>query len=381
MNPAEINAVSAVQKPRLKPKFVRSETISPSPAGESEIKRRRVHGKQNASISLEDCAEILNQLQNKIPRVGKTEVQDARIKQQLQQLFPDKELVTIIGCRGTDRTIGPPKGLSPHEAPFRKSLFIQRNTGSIQYEKYWEKWTQLSNRQLIRPSHPCRINVTMFSRDHPEKPSIPSTTSPSPPASEPDVSMARPKAPASSSVEAPVRSEPEQPQEVPNLPSPSDRPSTTVEVPPSSTETPSQSFSQVSPKDQSPSRFQALPKWEQQQILQMHRNLGHPSNDRLSRALQLAGHRPAVVQAALEIKCATCASVAPPKHQRPATLKPLLDFNDKVYVDAIEWTNQQGKTYHFYHVLDAGSNFHVAAAAPASTSEAFLEVFQKHWMS
>jgi hypothetical protein len=77
-------------------------------------------------------------------------------------------------------------------------------------------------------------------------------------------------------------------------------------------------------------RFRSLPKWEQQTILRMHKNLGHPSNDRLAKALQINGARAEVVQAALEIRCAICAANAPPKHARPATLKPLLDFNHKV---------------------------------------------------
>ena len=45
-------------------------------------------------------------------------------------------------------------------------------------------------------------------------------------------------------------------------------------------------------------RFRQLPRWEQQTILRMHKNLGHPANDRLARALQISGSRPAVVQAA-----------------------------------------------------------------------------------
>ena len=71
----------------------------------------------------------------------------------------------------------------------------------------------------------------------------------------------------------------------------------------------------------------------------MHKNLGHPSNDRLSKALQVAGYRAEVVQAALELKCHICAACSPPKHQRPGTLKPLLDFNHKVYIDGINWKN------------------------------------------
>ena len=80
----------------------------------------------------------------------------------------------------------------------------------------------------------------------------------------------------------------------------------------------------------------------------MHKSLGHPANDRLSRALQVAGYRPEVSQAALEIRCATCAASSPPKHARPATLKPMLDFNHKIYLDGITWTNKAGKTFHFY---------------------------------
>ena len=33
-------------------------------------------------------------------------------------------------------------------------------------------------------------------------------------------------------------------------------------------------------------RFQQLPKWEQQSLIRMHKNLGHPSNDRLVQAAQ-----------------------------------------------------------------------------------------------
>ena len=77
--------------------------------------------------------------------------------------------------------------------------------------------------------------------------------------------------------------------------------------------------------------------------MNMHKNLGHPSNDRLSKALQVAGYRAEVVQAALELKCHICAACSPPKHQRPGTLKPLLDFNHKVYIDGINWKMQRGK--------------------------------------
>jgi hypothetical protein len=85
--------------------------------------------------------------------------------------------------------------------------------------------------------------------------------------------------------------------------------------------------------------FHALPKWEQNQLIQIHKNLGHPSNERLAKALQANGQRPEMVKAALELKCGICAASSAPKHQRPGRLKPLLDFNHRVYVDGIKWTN------------------------------------------
>jgi transposase InsO family protein len=115
-------------------------------------------------------------------------------------------------------------------------------------------------------------------------------------------------------------------------------------------------------------RFQQLPKWEQQSLIRMHKNLGHPSNDRL-------------VQAAQEIQCQVCAANAPPKHARPATLKTMLDFNHKIYVDGITWTNKTGQTYHLYHILDAGTNYHVAVATPAKTTESFIQMMNQHWLS
>ena len=108
---------------------------------------------------------------------------------------------------------------------------------------------------------------------------------------------------------------------------------------------------QVKHQDQ---RFRSLPKWEQQEIMNMHKNLGHPSNDRLSKALQVAGYRVEVVQAALELKCHIRAACSPPKHQRPGAIKSLLDFNHKVYIDGINWKNAKGKSFHLYHFLDAG---------------------------
>ena len=99
------------------------------------------------------------------------------------------------------------------------------------------------------------------------------------------------------------------------------------------------------------SQFKALPKWEQSQLLLMHRNLGHPSNERLAKALQANGQRPEMVRAAAELKCSICAANAAPKHQRPSHLKELLDFNYRIYMDGIKWTNRAGESFQFTTLL------------------------------
>ncbi|CAL1173850.1 unnamed protein product [Cladocopium goreaui] len=159
---AEIHVLT---KFRQKTKFVRSELITPS-SRDDHVKRRRL-GKQSEDHHLEDYQNLMTEINQIIPRVGKSVIQEPNILEKLQQMFHDQKIIHVIACRGTDRTLGPPKGMHPEEAPLRKSLILERGTGTIKYEKDWEKWVHLANRQLIRPAHACRINVTMFAKPWP----------------------------------------------------------------------------------------------------------------------------------------------------------------------------------------------------------------------
>jgi hypothetical protein len=127
--------------------------------------------------------------------------------------------------------------------------------------------------------------------------------------------------------------------------------------------------------------FKSLPPWEQTQLIRIHKNLGHPTNEKLANALKLQGQRPEVIRAALELRCTVCSACAAPKHQRPGSLKNLLDFNHRVYMDGIKWTNKSGQSFQFYHVLDAGTHFHVAFVAPSHTSSDIIRLFSQHWMN
>lgn len=126
-------------------------------------------------------------------------------------------------------------------------------------------------------------------------------------------------------------------------------------------------------------RFLALPRWEHQLKL-MHKNLGHPSNERLAKALQATGYRPEVIAAARELRCSVCSQQSGPRHQRPGHLKPIMDFNHKVYLDGVKWTNKQGRSFHWFHMLDAGTNFHVAFIAPSRATSDVIHLINQHWI-
>ena len=350
---------------RLAAQFERTELVTPESQSSHDTKRRRLDGKQTVTNSLESYQEVMNRINQMLPRVGKININNPEVIQQLQQLFPDKRIVHVIGCRGTDRTLAPPDRMHADEAPFRRSLIILRSTGEVKFEKYWEKWTQLSKRQLIRPAHACRINVTMFAKDDRLTHDIATTPGSS------SNSEARPSVPESS---VPVEPMPSQ-----NQTTDTTMGSEAVPTPTSATDS-KQQATEIKAQDQDLT-FKSLPKWEQNQILTMHKNLGHPSNDRLAKALQVAKFRPEMVQAAQGLKCSICASCSPPKHQRPGSLKTMLDFNAKIYLDGITWSNDKGKQFHFYHILDAGSNFHVAIGSPSKHTEDLINLINQHWIS
>ena len=355
-------------KTRGRSNFVRSQLMTPEPLNDPAHKRRRLEGKCAPPVPMEMCQEIFRLAQDAVPRVGKIEL-GPELVYQLQLLFHEKEIVSAIACRGTDRTMAPPNHLVPEAAPYRRTLMIMRPSGEIKYEKEWERWDVLSRRQLVRPAHPCRINITVFARDRTDRGwrvenSGDTTSSDRQPSAEPQSQQS-----SSSTVPAPQDGE--------TRPSDTTIPETDHLTQPANT--PESEPMEIRRQDQGDS-FKSLPKWEQNQLLQMHRNLGHPSNERFAKALQENGQRPEMVRAAQELKCSVCAAQSAPKHRRPAHLKPVLDFNYRIYLDGIKWTNKDGESFQFYHIVDAGTLFHVAFVAPAHTSQDVINLLHQHWM-
>ena len=86
-------------------------------------------GKQQQSH--DDVDQFVELVNRNVPRVGKREIKEPQLIQQIQNIVGDKKVVRIVGCRGTDRTIEPPKDIMIAEAPFRKAVVILRENGDL----------------------------------------------------------------------------------------------------------------------------------------------------------------------------------------------------------------------------------------------------------
>ena len=276
---------------------------------------------------------IMSQIEPILPRVGKRIIDQPKFQQMVQFLFPSKEIKRIVACKGTERTMGPPSDLNNREAPFRRSIMKLRSNGKVIMDSEWERYDTLSNRQTIRKSHPCRVNITVFAAD---RPNAPEKQEPSPPGAE--LSPCRIDGCDSKDLPKESQTLEGRTDEIPEM-CQSENPNTDF---------PSEHDSKESPGDEAHGpRFLALSREEQSMLKRAHKNLCHPSPEQFSAVLRMQKVRTEIHQAVFDMKCSTCASMQKPKIARPSTIKHELDFNDKVFLDGKTWTNKSNKTFHF----------------------------------
>ena len=326
-------------------------------------KRQKCTSKTTPVNLRETWQTIFDQVSALTPRVGKHVLKDSQIIQQIQELV-GKHVHEVISCKGSSRTIAPSKNISPEIAPFRRSVFTERGTSLIKAEEEWENWTHLAQRQLVRPSHPSHLNITIFASDNM------SAESPVRSSSVPSTSAAAPN----SDVPCPVQ-EGEAPIAPPTRAP--DEPVAEDNSQPDMTLTPSQNSDLRNPSQNA--KFRNLSKDEQMALIRAHKNLGHPSPERLSTILRQQGYRAEIAQAALEFKCSVCMSQVQPKIARPATIRDETDFNDRICMDGLKWTNSNGTTFHLYHIVDWATRFQAACIAPARSSEAAIQQVINMW--
>ena len=314
-------------------------------------KRQRIVDKTTPLTDVEKWKFVFEKVLALTPRVGRISITDDNVIQQVRELVSEKDVRAIVACRGASRTSGPPDELCKGEAPFRRAFYLDRNDQKIRTDSVWESWEDLSQRQLVRPSVACRLNITVFacnpSRDMPGNQTVAETTFPTEPSKAASLN----------------------PEDHAGPPG----------VEGSSLLTPSQNDDLKHP--QQSSVFSQLPRDEKIALIRAHKNLGHPSPERLSSLLRQQGFRPEVARAALEFKCSACDSTVQPKHSRPSVIRDDSDFNDRVCIDGLKWTNSAGQNFHIYHIVDWSTNFQVAKIAPSRTTSEAIKMIGNAWLS
>ena len=72
--------------------------------------------------------------------------------------------------------------------------------------------------------------------------------------------------------------------------------------------------------------------------MKIHRNLGHPNNKELARALKHAGAKRHIIRWALKsLRCPVCETRKQPAAHRPGALPRDLGFNTTIGLDTVEF--------------------------------------------
>lgn len=346
-------------------KLSRTQPVTQLPWG----KRQKCSVKTKPLDAKAEWQSIFDQVHDLLPRVGKRCLDDHGVQQQIQNLIPEKEIMSIVACRGASRTIAPPENILRGMAPLRRCIYTERGSGEIRAEEEWEPWESLAKRNLIRPSHATRICITLFAREKPSP--VPMTGSANPPC-----------------MTGSRESDSQQPlsENSPDQVATEENEDNLQQSQPSSTEQhASQEISSSQVADlhspQQSARFRSLPKDEQVALLRAHKNLGHPSGERLSTLLRAQGFRAEVAQAALDLKCSTCQEQQQPKLARPGSIRDELDFNDRICMDELEWVNKEGTKFRVFHIVDWSTNFQCARVAPDRSSGAIIQLMVDMWFA
>ena len=308
----------------------------------SQPKRFRILHKGDSDLShLDQWRKIIEDLTPNLPRVCKQEISQEEIRSRIQRLVTDKIVKVIIGGRALTRTTGPINPFASGEAPFRKMVYIHRNTDKIHVTP-WEAWEDLAKRKLVRPGFPSKVAITIFAAN-------------------------------------PDDSNPIEARSVPSLGSGESTLLPESTTPVSDVETPTSEFDEESSRH-GPA-FLSLSKEDRSLLLKIHKNAGHPGPDKLAYLLRQQGYRPELIAAVPDLSCSACKIMSRPKISRPSAIHSPCDFDDVISMDGYTWKNQQGTSFHFYHIVDSSTNFQVARYAPNRSVEHAIDCLTQAWFA
>lgn len=330
---------------------------------EPEHKRRKLLHKQPPTLAYQELEK--NQQMNLIlqkalqigPKVGKRVYHEGELFDQVQNYFGDKRIIAIEICKGADRYRAPPSGVTATTAPFRRTMGLHRNMVGHFIDQEWENWTKLSRKNLIRTGLPSKLMLAVFSRDV-DTP-LPEATCPDSrnleAESQPPTKKHKGETDLGTLSQGGEKVTTEDSTDVQKFP---DEPVLSHHGP---------KFMKLSPENRS-------------LILKMHKNLGHPDNVTLGNVLRDQGWLSETVDSLSDMHCPTCFERQRPKISRPAHIHEPREFNDLISI-AVEWSNQNGDQFLFYHILDSAANFQIAFVPPNRQSGEIIKGIKEQWMS
>lgn len=119
-----------------------------------------------------------------------------------------------------------------------------------------------------------------------------------------------------------------------------------------------------------------------QQLDLLHRRLGHPSNEVLSRMLKMAGADKWLQDAAMKLKCDTCG--AGPIPSRPMSqrsdLRPCV-FNENIGIDLKFINDCSGQRYAALNMVDLATNYHQAVLLRSRNPGHVAQKFLSKWVA
>lgn len=115
-------------------------------------------------------------------------------------------------------------------------------------------------------------------------------------------------------------------------------------------------------------------------VHRLHTNTGHRSNNRLARALLIAGAPREAVLAAKRLKCSICAERKSPKARMPASLPPPREVGQQVHIDLLLLDDSLRRSHVVAHVTDNVSRFQAAAVLSDKSSSSVIAFLSQHWI-
>ena len=273
---------------------------------------------ESAGSMTDQWSAVMVEANNVAPRVGNSRCEaSSQIVQMAQRCVPDLCIQSLFVCRGTERFQAPLLAPSSRDFPIRRTISVHRQTGET-FDSGNEEWHNLTRSQRIRKSIPSKMTITMFGsipiagsepRDLNRVPENSNARTEVLPSAEQDW---QPKSSAGRvlrSDQLPQVCQPDHHRSNPDLPMEGWAP------PPIPLHGP---------------KYRSLDQQEKRQLVQLHKNLGHPDPSVFANHLKDQGALDHIVEAARDYVCDACVESTHTKHQRPSKLHDPKDFNDLV---------------------------------------------------